>query len=209
MYSRYNSKEGGERMKKAISRLSQVLITIGLAFVCYKGFLMTDLVQAQIVNPSMQTTLMQGGLTPLEAPCISSATSWAEGTNEVMIRSSFTSAGTNVSQGVFSSAGNAANQPAGPGYITWIALSTGAPTDNLIIRDTGTLGNTANNLQIFPPIQFSTYTQVGAGIGYNPTLAVITFSPPVRFNNGITMQMQGTGKTRATICYRNYGSSNP
>lgn len=185
--------------KMALQSLVCVSIVSGLIWTIHRS-------EAQQINtPTLGVPIGEGGLTPFEAPCVSSTTPVGTGTTEMLVRSSFTSAGTNVIQGVFSSVGNPLNQAAGPGYISWIMVSTGAPSDYIIIRDTGVLGagNSGLNAQILPNIQFSTTT------GNGPiSQQMYTFTPPVRFLNGLTLQMQGSGTTRATICYRSYAIQN-
>lgn len=176
--------------------------------------------QAQFNTPTLA-----GGpdmyLSPLAAPCVPFQMGPSSGTAEVLIRSSFTSAGVSVSQGVFSASGNPSNTLACSGWINWIILSSGTTYggDFLILLDTGTLGNApgtgaynARN-RILPNLMYwSTTTAnggstLGAGNIGGMQSNLYTFSPPLRFTNGLTAistnSLLGVGGTgTATICYR-------
>lgn len=86
----------------------------------------------------------------------------------------------------------------GPGYLSHVILSTGAATSYIVVRDTGSVSNSG-----IAPLVWASYVTANA--------QVLTFQPPLRFVNGITVrQIGGADITNsATLCTRLYGTQTP
>ena len=93
--------------------------------------------------------------------------------------------------------GNQTVRTSGPGYLAQVVLSTGLATGYVILRDTSTVTTSAG-----PLAQLSYITA---------NSQVFTFSPPLRFTNGLTAQVIGGADitNSVTLCTRLYGTQTP
>ena len=125
-------------------------------------------VEAQITTPSMADGSYSS---TADAPCIPFHVGPATGTTQIEARTS------------------------GPGYVSWVAVSTHATAAYAILRDTGTASNTG----------IQQWVRFNAATGQS---TVYTLRPPAKFTNGITVENSAAGLT-TTVCTRLYGTSTP
>ena len=138
------------------------------AFVCLVVYGMSEMADAQITSPTLADGVY---LPPTEAPCVAFNVGQASGTVQLEARAS------------------------GPGYVSWVIVSTHAAAGYAVLRDTGS----ANNTGIYPVARLS---------GSTTASTVYTFSPPMRFANGLTVT-KSAADMETTVCTRLYGTQVP
>ena len=108
-------------------------------------------------------------LAPTEAPCTPYQLGYSTGTTEQVLSTT-------------------------PGWVSWLAVSTGAATGYAVLRDSGAA---AGNM----------ITEIGPRAMFITSAAqLFNFAPGLRFNTGLTGQVVGGNgaglATQATVCYR-------
>lgn len=91
----------------------------------------------------------------------------------------------------------------GPGYLSWVYMSTGAYTDYVNFIDSGTTGNVGYGFQIYHGT--STNNASFSSVG---NAQMVVFRPPLRFAFGLSAQ-KSTANTMVIPCTRLYGTQVP
>ena len=141
---------------------------VSAAFVCLVVYGMSSMADAQITSPTLADGVY---LPPTEAPCVAFNVGQATGTVEIEARTS------------------------GPGYVSWVIVSSHSALGYTVLRDTGAASNTG----IYPVARLS---------GSTTASTVYTFSPPMRFANGLTVA-KSRPDMETTVCTRLYGTQVP
>ena len=111
-------------------------------------------------------------LAPPDAPCVLHTNGQSTGTVETVVRAS------------------------GPGYVSWVIISTHNGKGYVTFSDTGSINNQASTDILMPLVASATEA------------LKIEFRPPFRFTNGLTIDMSNADMS-AAVCTRLYGTANP